>query len=224
VIEPDLGGAALVSVLAISALSTFLALVVFRRFTNREALRSTANLMAAHLLECILFLDEPRLVLRAQGQLIRANLRLSRLIALPIALLIIPFWFLFAQLEANFGRAPLALGEPSVLTVRNDGATQLSAPPEIAIETPAVRNVSGKEVTWRIRPLKPTSGPVRITLPGRVLTASVRAGHRVVATIVNPFAKATVDPHYPSATVLHHDWFSWYLAACALTGLLWWAR
>lgn len=223
-IEPDLGGAALVSLLAIGALSTFLALVVFHRLTNREDLKRAANLIVAHLLECVLFLDEPRLVLRAQGQLMRANLLFFRLIALPIGLLIVPFWFLFAQLEANFGQAPLALGEPSVLTVRNDGATQLSAPPEIAIETPAVRNVSGKEVNWRIRALKPTSGPVRVTLPDRVLTASVRAGHRIVATIVNPFVKAAVDPHYPNATVLHHAWFTWYIAACALTGLLWWAR
>lgn len=213
------------SLLAISALSTWLALVVFRRFTNSVALRRATNLIIAHLLECVLFLDEPQLVLRAQGELIRADLLFLRLIIVPVVLLVVPFWFLLTQLEANFGRAPLPLGVPSVLTLHDDNETRppdLAAPAEIAIETPAVRNVFANEVNWRIRPLKPTSGPVRITMSGHVRIASVRAGHRVVATIVNPFAKAVIDPHYPTATVLHHSWFTWYIAACVFTGLLWW--
>jgi hypothetical protein len=221
--EPDLGRAALLSLLAIAVVSTLLGLAVFRRLTEGETIKRVTNLMIASLLECLLFLNEPRLVLRAQGQLIRANLRFLRLMAIPAALLILPFWFLFAQLEANFGRAPLALGEQAVVTVHSDGATELSAPPEILIETPAVRNVFATEVNWRIRPLTPTSGPIRITLPDRVLTVSVRAGHRLVATIVNPFTKAMIDPNYPRATVLNHDWLVWYIAASLLTGLVWWA-
>jgi hypothetical protein len=225
VIEPDLGRAALVSLVIIAAVSTLIALAVFRKFTDAEALRRATNRIVAHLLECFLFLAEPRLVFRAQGELIRANLRFLRIIALPLAILILPFWFLFAQLEANFGQAPLPLGVPSVLTVHLAGeapTAELKAPPEIVIETPAVRDVFAKEINWRIRPLRTTSGPVRITLPGRTLQASVRAGHRIVATIVNPFTRPAIDRHYPRATVLNHDWVTWYIATSALTALLWW--
>jgi hypothetical protein len=225
--QVDLGAIAFLSLVALSALSTLAALAVFHRFTNRQAVARAKNLIVAHLLECALFLDEPALVFRAQRELLRENLRLLRLLVVPCAILILPFWIFFVELEANFGHAPLVVGAPAVVTLQLNGESespQLIVPDGIAVETPAIRNVFEQQVNWRIRPFRVASGQVRITLPGRVLTTNVRAGRRMLTTAVSPFKKPAIDLHYPSATILHHPWLTWYIAASILTALLWWAR
>jgi len=61
-------------------------------------------------------------------------------------------------------------------------------------------------------------------LPSRALTTTLRAGSGMLITAVNPFQKPPIDLHYPSATILHHHWLAWYIAASILTALLRWAR
>lgn len=221
--EVDLGPTALSILLALSVASVVGAAAVFRRFTDRKALKEVANRIVAHLLECVLFQDDPRLVFRAQGDLIRENLCLLRLIVLPCLLLLAPFWILFAEMDANFARAPLVLEKPAVLTLSGTGAgARLTAPSCIQVETPGVRDVFANQVSWRIRPVSAGFGQVRIVSAGRVETANIRAGKGLLARMVNPFEKPRIRIQYPPATVVQLHWFTWYALAVFVTALIVW--
>ena len=128
---------------------------VFSRTVNVQALRVTLRQIHAHFLEFRLFFDEPRLIWRAQKDLLRANLRFCGALLLPALILALPMTWVFMQLDVLYGAAPLRLGEPVVVTAqmatdlqRNDSESVLRAPPGIAVETPPVRIVSERQIAW----------------------------------------------------------------------------
>lgn len=181
---------ALVELCVVSAIYGVIATIVFRRFTDAGRLRGTVNRILAHVMEFRLFLDEPRIILRAQRELIAENIRLLRQMALPCAILAIPFALLYGPLDRHFGHGPLRIGEPAVVTAR--GMTELKAPPGIVVETPGVRVLRTGEISWRVRP---------------------------VATVYGGFPKG-VDVRYPSALVWHSPWVIWFLGISATTAFL----
>jgi hypothetical protein len=120
-----------------------IAAMVFRRFTDRTRMRVAVNHMLAHIMEFALFIDEPRLILKAQVDLIKGNFRLLRRIALPCVLLGIPFLLLYPGMDRQFG-ARIS----NVLTL----PTGQALPVGVVAETPAVRIPRTHEISWRIRP------------------------------------------------------------------------
>ena len=76
--EVDLGAIAFWLLLGTGAFCGILSAWVFRRFSNVERLREVSNQILAHLLEFRLFAYEPALILRAQRDLIGANIPLLR--------------------------------------------------------------------------------------------------------------------------------------------------
>jgi hypothetical protein len=181
----DLGAPALWTLAPISVFAGMLMALVFRWTTDISAMRRATNLVVAHILEFRLFLDEPILVLRAQWNLLEANLRLLRLLILPCAILAIPSFFLFEELNGLYGRAPLKVGDAVVVSEPVQvPATQLKMPPGITIETPPVHGPG--QVSWRVRATE--SVPVR----------RVKESNRRVAI---PF---------PPARILHLHWTVWF--------------
>ncbi len=172
---------------AVSAVYGVIATRVFRRFTDPGRLGGTINRILAHVMEFRLFLDEPRIILRAQRELIAENIHLLRQMALPCAILAIPFALLYGPLDRHFGYGPLRIGEPAVVTAR--GMTELKAPPGMVVETPGVRVLRTGEISWRVRP---------------------------IATVYDGFPKG-VDVRYPRALVFHLPWVIWFLGISALT-------
>jgi len=220
VTQVDLGARALFALTLLTALSTVGGLVVFRRFSDRVAMGRAANRILAHLMELGLFFDEPVLVLRAHRDLLRENLKLLRSIALPCALLAIPFAIFLAELDAVFGRAPLVVGVPAVVTLDWSGsppAPVLAAPPGIVVETPAVRSVFSHEISWRIRPVQMVKGRLEAALADRVLTTPVVAGPGLLYTF--PFPRSALRIRYPRATILHLDWIFWYILGSIATAV-----
>jgi hypothetical protein len=186
------------------------AALVFRRFSDQVSMRRTINRMVAHLMELRLFLDSPALVLRAQRDLLRENLRLLRLILLPGAILAFIFVILFPQLDGMYGHAPLPVGEPSVVTVRLDPQpgkdAVLEAPAGIKVETPAVHVIHDREISWRVRPLGRTSGELKLHYYGRVLTRQIVAGGGLIYGLNLPFSSPAIEIHFPRKTVLGMNW------------------
>ena len=66
---------ALVTLVPLSALCGILTAFVFRQLASGDT-RQTVNRILAHIIELRLFLDEPRVILKAQRDLLRENLRL----------------------------------------------------------------------------------------------------------------------------------------------------
>ena len=158
----------------VSILYGIAAVLIFRRLTDAPSLRRTVNHILAHVMELGLFLDSPSLVFRAQRDLLRENLRLLRLTILPAAILALLFAVLYKPIDAIYGHAPLPIGEPAVITIQmKDGsAVELQPPDGIAVETPAVRVLHDHQISWRIRPLRPTTADFRFRIDNRIVTPS----------------------------------------------------
>ena len=120
-----------------------IAALVFRRLTDRTRMRMTVNHMLAHVMEFALFIDEPRLILKAQFDLINDNFQLLRQIALPSILMAMPFVLLYPAMDWQFGNH-----SSNVLTLPMGRAL----PAGVVAETEGVRIPRTHEVSWRIRP------------------------------------------------------------------------
>ncbi len=177
--ETELGGAALAALGVVSFVCGLGVLAVLRRFSDQALIARTKNLVVAYLLEFRLFGDEPRLVLRAQWNVVAQSLRLMKLLLLPAAIMTVPMLFLFAQLDAVFGRVSLTPGQPGIVTVQlsgEDGAPELQAGEGIAVETPAVRAAATRQVSWRIRPDRAGPDLLRFVQGDRVVTKAISVG------------------------------------------------
>lgn len=132
---------------------------LFRRYSDRPALRLALNRSIAHILEFRLFIDEPRLIFQAQLDLVRANFAFVRAILMPSA---IAFGLLLATyfpLQNAVGSAPLQAGDVAIVSLQtSEAGVELVAPFGVMVETPPLR-VRGENLTlWRIRALSPVTG------------------------------------------------------------------
>jgi hypothetical protein len=160
----------------VAAVYGAIAALVFRRFTDRTRMRVTVNHMLAHVMEFALFIDEPRLILKAQFDLLKDNFQLLRQIALPCILTAIPFALLYPAMlypamDRQFGNP-----ESNVLTL----PAGQELPAGVVAETPGVRILRTHEVSWRIRP----AAKPRNTLFGTHWTVWFAAVSAIAATIL----------------------------------------
>jgi len=220
---------------------------VFQKTSNQAAIGRAKRRVQAHLLELRIYRDEPDVMWQAQKSLAAANLRYMALMLQPALILAIPFAVLLVHLEAFYGRAPLAPGAESILTIRLSGpagteAPQLEAPAGVAVETPAVRVLDEGQVSWRIRPQSAVSGTLHIKLNGTTVEKRIEAGaaprfvpgrrvHSVWDAVWHPGearieapAVEWVDIRYPGATVewlgIRMHWLIWFIVISMLAALL----
>lgn len=146
------------ALLAVSLLTTFVFLKVFRRTTNSTKLQEAKNKMQARLLEVRLFKDSPYIVLAALAGMLGCNLRYLKHSLKPTLLLLPPLVVLMIHLDAWFGHAPLRPGQAALVRVKflesarqdfND--VSLEAAAGLAIETPSLRVPQEEEISWVVR-------------------------------------------------------------------------
>ena len=208
------------SLAALSAIWGALAVFVFRRFTNRRAVREAINRIYARLLEIRLYSEELSLVWRAQKNLIADNLKFLAAIAPAVLIMAVPFALLYAQLDAIYGTAPLEVGHTATVAVSGNTGT-LQAPPGIAVETEPVKDMEDNRISWRIRALTTTRGTLRITIPGgTTLTRTIASGNRTLTP--NRRNESSIEINYPRASVTIADislpWLAWFLLISAVGG------
>jgi hypothetical protein len=240
VTQVDLGAEALASLVPISIVIGIGILLVFRHTSDQAAVRRARNLVTAHLLEFRLFMDEPRLILRAQRNLIVANIRLLRLMLRPVLVLALPTVVLLAGLDGFYGRAPLVIGEAAIVTaqVKHDGTVLvLKTPPEMAAETSGIRVPAGRQVSWRIRPLRASTGDLELVHQERVFRKSFAAGAgrhycserrgSIAGLLLHPAEAPIIDSEiewievrYPNATILHLHWLIWFFVISGFAALV----
>ena len=171
------------SLALVSAVSGILLMLQFRVASNPVAIRQAKRRVQAQLLALRLFGDEPALVWRAQGRLLTANLRYLGAMLLPVAAGAIPFLLVFPHLQALYGRAPVAVGDETVLTLRMRKPLPLPLPQPL-LEIPvglradaaSVRVRETGEISWRLQGTGPVSEPVRIRLGDADVSKSVQVG------------------------------------------------
>jgi len=162
--------------------------------------------MIAHVMEFRLFIDSPALVLRAQRDLLRENLRLLRLMLLPCAILASIFLVLFPQLDAMYGHRPLKAGERAIVTAQARQDATLEVPPGMEVETPGAWNIHDRQVSWRVRALGNVSGELKIGS----FTKRIVSGGGLIDGWRVPFRSPEIEIHYPPAAVLGVNWMVWF--------------
>jgi len=196
------------SLVALSLAVGLIAGWVFRHTTDLASLGVARRRLFAHLLEFRLFYDEPRLIWRAQAGVIRENVRLIRLLVVPLVIVSIPMTLLLIYLEPIFGFRALRAGETAVITARTDQplarSAPLQAPPGTVVETPPVKIARDHEIAWRVRDLEGGRKNLRFILAGQVMKVD--------------YPKADV-----SIAGLNLSWIAWFFlvssaaALCAIT-------
>lgn len=181
ILQPFSGHNAMLSLVPLSALLGIGMLWVFQRTSNQEALRKVKARLQAHLYEMRLFVDEPLLVWQAQWGLISANVRYIGLMLVPALVMTAPMILILGQLECFYGYTPIEPGQSALVTVQMKNAgvgltPALRAPEGIVVETPPVHVDGGRQITWRIRALRPTAGDLQLVFPNDTLEKSVLVG------------------------------------------------
>lgn len=147
---------ALVSLTLAALLASILMLVVFKRTSNQARLADVKRRIHAGLFEIRLFSDDLRAIFRAQGEILRANVRYLGLSLVPMFWILPPFFLVMAQLQFHYGYAGLAPGQRAVVTaeLRNPSplrpAVTLEVPEGLQLETPALWMPSTQQVAWRV--------------------------------------------------------------------------
>jgi hypothetical protein len=188
----------------VSAIYGVVACLVFRRFTKRDSIRRAVNRVVAHMMELGLFLDSPGLVFRAQRDLLLENFRLLRLVILPGAILALLFALLYPAMDAIFGHAPLAMMP-----------VELEAPLGMAVETPGVRSVHDRQISWRVRPLREISADLRFRIENRVVAGGF---------FLHDPAIRSIEIRYPRSTILGFSWPLWFFLISSVSAGLFWKR
>lgn len=221
-------------------------LLILRKVSNQEAIRDTRRQLQACLYELRLFIDEPRLIWRAQIRLLRLNVRYLALMLPPVLIMALPMIVLFSLLEPFYGRAPLPVGKAAIVSVKVlnpalTGVPVLQVPKGINVETPAVRMPATGQIAWRIRAQEATSGLLRIVFPTEIATKKVASGsHRALLSTrrvrfswqlllhptESPLPAGNVEwivVNYPSQTMqwlgLHLPWFIWLFLFSTITAI-----
>lgn len=146
-----------VGIILISFLTALLMLFVFRFTSNQKGIRQVKNKIKAHLLELRLFKDSLSLSLKAQGNILRYNLKYIGYSAKPLLVMIIPLILILVQLNLWFGYDALTPGQKTILKVTlKEGNSPLNINLVIEpssgfdIETPPLRIEEEREINWNL--------------------------------------------------------------------------
>jgi hypothetical protein len=171
---PPLAGLAVVALV-----TAFLALWVVKRTSDQGRVRAAKNGIYAALLEMRLFNDDLAAIFRAQGDVLKYNVRYLRASLVPILWLFVPFGLLVVQLESYYAYRGLTPDEPALVRAHvrsgQNGAEPLTleAPSAIRADTPAVWFPSSGEVVWRVVPAAAGEYSIRIRVGSATLAKTL---------------------------------------------------
>ncbi len=178
-----------VAMALISFLTSLLMLLFFRLFSNQHGIRTVKNKIKAHLLELRLFKDSLSLSLRAQGNILRYNLKYIGYSAKPLLVMFIPIVLILVQLNLWFGYQALSPGQEIIVKIKlvegqNPLAINLGLESSsLDIETPPLRIESENEIDWRIKARENGSHQLTLTVNGKKFTKKVIVGQRPLVKI-----------------------------------------
>ena len=189
-----------VGMILVSFLTGLLMLFVFKWTSNQQGIKNVKNKIKAHLLELRLFKDSLGQSLRAQGNILRCNLRYIGYSAKPMMVMILPLILIIIQLNFWFGYESLRLNESAILKIKladdqNPLETQIDIQPSsgLVIETPPLRIQETQEINWRFSAIQAGLQQFAVTIDGATVS-------KKVAVAQKPFSK--ISPLKPGKKFL----------------------
>jgi len=204
VLGPVAGLPAMVG-LSLAALACSIGMLwIFKRTSNQDALAEIKNQIHAGLFEIRLFNDDLPAIFRAQAGILKANAKYLWHSLPPMLWIIVPIFFVVAQMQFHYGYEGLEPGDSALLTVRfqeeaelakseEKPAVTLDVPDGLAVETDAVWAPVLRELTWRIGAEKPGDYLAMIGLDGAKIDKTVRVNDRLVRLSPTKVAKGILD-------------------------------
>lgn len=193
---PFRGLPAAVGLTALALATAIAMLLVYKTASDQKGLEAVKRRIHASLFEIRLFNDDFRAILRAQFDILRANLSYLRLSMKPMLFVLPPLVLAVAQLQFHYGYAGLAAGERTILELElTEGweaggrvaasaagkpEVRLEAPAGVEVETPAVWAPSERTLSWRLAVEAPGEYEIGIVGAGERVTKTLSAGGGVV--------------------------------------------
>lgn len=177
----------------VSLLVSLALLAAFKATSNQRALAAAKGRIQANLFELRLFQDDPRLVMRVVGDLLRQQAVYLRYAVVPIVWVALPLAILAAHLQARYGYDGLRPGHATLVTVRMKAdagagagasarpAITLEAPSGLRVETPGVWAAPLRETAWRVAAERDGEFELRISPGAGAITKVVRVSPLIVA-------------------------------------------
>lgn len=174
----------------VSFLTGLLMLFVFRYTSNQKGIKTVKNKIKAHLLELRLFKNSLSISFKAQGNILRLNLRYITYSAKPMLVMIVPIILILIQLNFWFAYSPLTPGQAAICKVKlKEGhspmETDVILKPSsgIIVETPPLRIEEDREIDWRFSPKEKGLQLLTIEVGSQAVTKTLLVGGRLLNRI-----------------------------------------
>ncbi len=171
------------SLIIFSAVAAVAGLLVYKYTSNQTSIKRVKDRIKANMLAIKLFKDDLGVMFRSQAKTLVCALHLLRYSLLPMAVMIVPFVLVVAQLALSYQWRPLQPGETVVMTAQltpGHDVTRLNPilePSEGAVcETAPVRIPSLNQVVWRLRATTPGRHILRLRVGDEVVEKSLDVG------------------------------------------------
>lgn len=169
-----------IGMILISFLTALLMLFVFRFTSNQQGIKNVKNKIKAHLLEFRLFKDSLNILLKAQGKILRYNLKYIGYSAKPLLVMIIPLILILIQLNLWFGYNSITPGQKAVLKAELemnqsllDTEFKIETSSGLVVETAPLRIEEKGEVNWRLHIKEAGIHELTLTVNGQRIVKQV---------------------------------------------------
>ena len=226
-------------ILGVATVLGIVVALIFAALVRGERLRQARDELWAALFEIWLYRREPLLVWQAQLALLKANLRYSSILLVPLVLSLLVSAPLLIQAHYRFAFAPIPSGAETLLTAvlarPADDVAQMDCKIEwvqgVGVLSPSVREPALHRLVWRLRPEGSGEHVLRLTGCGQTVEFPLYVGDfagsiapaRQVGVLVHLFAPRALPleddsgwgriyVEYPRAGI---EWLVW-LTVCSL--------
>lgn len=179
-----------IGMIFISLLTGLLMLFIYKYTSNQEGLRKVKNKIKAHLLELRLFKDSLSISFKAQGSILRANLKYIGYSSKPLLVMIIPIVLILVQLDTRFAYNSFDPSQKTILRIQlgegvplMDTVIDIKTDSDIVLETPPLRDVENNEINWRIRAEKEGVHEIKIVVNDQEYTKRISVGQKTLSRI-----------------------------------------
>jgi hypothetical protein len=186
----------LVLVLLVSVLTGLLMVFIFRHTSNQNEIRRAKEQLQAHLLAVRLFQDQLGVVLREYRRILSGSGRYIKATLKPTAILLVPVVLLIVQLDRYFEWSPLQPQQAFLVKVKVADPSslklvKLDLPPGLTITAPPVHIPQENEVTWRVSAEREGQYDATVMVDGQSL-----AKHIVIANGLARISPARWRGHF----------------------------
>jgi hypothetical protein len=179
-----------IGMILISFLTALLMLIVFRFTSNQNGIKNVKNKIKAHLLEFRLFKDSLSISLKAQGKILRYNLKYIGYSAKPLLVMIIPLILILIQLNLWFGYRSLTPGQKAILKAQLEMNQSLlntefkvETSSGLVVETLPLRIENKGEVNWRLQIEEAGIHELTLTVDGQRIVKQVAVAQSPLSKI-----------------------------------------